>query len=55
MEIETDGIVPEEEWMKVFRQIKFDVVGKDSFIKLDFGQIEDDDARGKYTGDSDLL
>lgn len=54
MEIETDGIVPEEDWMKVFRFIKYDVVGEEAFIKLDFGTVEDDDAR-KYTGDTNLL
>lgn len=54
MEIETDGIVPEEDWMKVFRIIKNDVVGEEAFIKLDFGTVEDDDAR-KFTGASDLL
>ena len=54
MEIETDGVVPEEDWMKVFRFIKEDVVGKDSFIKLEFGTIDNDDGR-KYTKGPDLL
>jgi len=54
MEIETDGIVPEEEWVKVFKIIKHDVVGTEAFIKLDFGTVEDDDAR-EFTGDPDLF
>jgi len=33
MIIDTDGVVPEEEWIKAFRLIKNDVVGEDSFIK----------------------
>ncbi len=54
MEIETEGIVPEEDWFKVFRFIKYDVVGEESFIKLDFGTLDDDDPR-EYSGDSNLL
>lgn len=42
LEIETDGIVPKEEWVKLFRIIKEDIVGEEAFIKIEFGNIEDD-------------
>lgn len=55
MEIETEGVVPEEEWIKVFRIIKKDVCGEQAFIKIDFGTVDDDDGRQYYSGDADLL
>jgi len=42
MIIDTEAVVPEEEWIKVFRLIKNDVVGEDSFINIEFGEIHDD-------------
>ena len=54
LEIETEGVVPEEDWIKVFKIIKEDVVGKDSFIKIEFGTVDDEEGR-KYTKDTDLL
>lgn len=55
MEIETDGVVPEEDWVKVFRIIKKDVVGEEAFIKIEFGTVDDKDAKERYTGDTHLL
>ena len=59
MIINTTAVVPEEEWVKVFRLIKDEIVGKDSFIKIEFGELEDDDERDRNgeglpsnTGDS---
>jgi len=42
MIIDTDGVVPEEEWIKAFRLIKNDVVGEESFINIEFGEIHND-------------
>ena len=42
LEIECKGIVPEEEWIKVFRQIKEDIVGPEQLIKIEFGTIDED-------------
>ena len=49
LEVETEGVVPEEDWIKVFRTIKDEVVGSDSFIKIEFGEVDDD---GYYSGDT---
>jgi len=49
MIIESDGVVPEEEWIKAFRLIKNDVVGEDSFINIEFGEIKDDEDPGNST------
>lgn len=35
--VETTGIVPEEDWIKVFHAIK-EAVGEESFIKIELGE-----------------
>lgn len=47
--ISATGIVPEEDWIKVFRVIK-EVVGEDSFIKIELGELEDE--KDGFTTDS---
>jgi hypothetical protein len=52
LEIECTGVVPEEEWIKVFRQIKEDVVGPEQLIKIEFGTVDED---GLHTDDTNML
>ena len=52
LEIECKGVVPDEEWIKVFRQIKDDVVGEEQLIRIEFGIVDED---GLYTNDVDLF
>lgn len=42
LEIECSGVVPEEEWFKVFRQIKEDIVGPEQLISIEFGTVDED-------------
>jgi len=49
--IETTGIVPEEDWIKVFRAIK-DSVGEESFIKIELGEMEDEEVEDGFTTDT---
>jgi len=55
--VATTAIVPEEDWIKVFRVIK-ETVGEDSFIKIELGEYEGEkDGEGFTTdsGDTTLL
>jgi len=49
--VSTTGVVPEEDWMKVFRIIK-QTVGEDSFIKIELGEYEGEKDGEGYASDS---
>lgn len=51
LEIESEGVVPDEEWIKVFRFIQDNVVGEEALIRIEFGTVDED---GVHTGDFDL-
>jgi len=43
--INTTGVVPDEDWIRVFQLIREEVVGSDSFIKIEFGELDDEEDR----------
>jgi len=49
--LSTNEVVPEENWMKLFRVLK-ELVGEDSFIKIELGEYEGEEDGERFTTDS---
>ena len=52
LEIECSGVVPNEDWIKLFKIIKHDIIGAEQLIRIEFGTVDED---GIDSRDIDLL
>ena len=52
LEIECSGVVPNEDWIKLFKIIKHDIIGAEQLIRIECGTVDED---GIDSRDIDLL